>query len=487
MATSFARSPPIPRRSVPPPSTSSTSNNDVEKVNGLAACIAAMNVGANSPNRRSSFVPARPPPVPPRGGTVEKASTEAPPDLSRLLARRPPPPPARRNSFLPNGDGAPPPLSPALPLRSVSSTSLSLRAPPKINSLSKPPSRTAPPPPPPLPPAPAPEVYCIACRNYDEVDAHAASFPRHTVRSLEGLAHSLTDPFEEDVLKARAIFVWLHYNIAYDTHSFFSGNLQASTPETTLSSGLAVCEGYAKLFENLADFIGLQTHVVSGHGKGYGYQALEEGEPTPEFNGNHAWNCVQIDEEWHLIDPCWGSGAVNGPEYTPRLANRWFCASPVEFGMRHFPEDPSFQLTPEEVSWEEYILAPEGPTLTSDFTDLNLHPMLISPPTKYVPEKVFTKFSIAKRCEHLSTAETDNYVYLLSTSGRDFTPLEFSEEEQAWSATIFTPRNGDITVYSVDTLNGEDAFGVGLATYTKAIGRKPMTFKGLAVWTVVHI
>jgi len=304
---------------------------------------------------------------------------------------------------------------------------------------------------------------------------------------LEDLAHWLTDPFEEDVDKARAIFTWLHYNIAYDTQGFFSGNLQPSTPQSTLSSGLAVCQGYAELFEHLADAIDLQAHVVSGHGKGYGYQPLKVGEAPPERSSNHAWNCVLINQEWHLIDACWGSGSVSGAGYTPKLASRWFVSSPDEFGQRHFPEDPSFQLTSEEKTWEEYILDPEGPTITQDFTDLGLHPFLVSPPVKHIPEKQFTKFSIAKRCEHMSTTESDNYVFVVSPNGKDFTPLEFSEEDQAWTTTIFTPRNGEITIYSVDNINNEDALGLGMAGYLKAKGRKAMGFKGLAVWTVVHL
>ncbi|KAJ3515246.1 hypothetical protein NLJ89_g1886 [Agrocybe chaxingu] len=233
--------------------------------------------------------------------------------------------------------------------------------------------------------------------------------------------------------------------------------------------------------------MGMQAHLVSGHGKGYGYQALREGEPVPDYSAGHAWNCVQINGEWHLIDSCWGSGVASAAGYEPKLSNKWFISSSIDFGKSHFPEDRSFQLTPEEVTWEEYITAPEGPTITGDFEDFALHPGRIYPATKSVPEKQRIKFSVSKRCEHLSIAEADNYVFVISTTDKEFTPLTFSEGEGAWAVTIFTPRSGDITLYAVTTVSNQDARGLGVAGYAKARGRKAMAFKGLAKWTIAYL
>jgi hypothetical protein len=328
---------------------------------------------------------------------------------------------------------------------------------------------------------------CLQCRDFSRVDAHAALFPRHSVVSLAVLVNNLIRPFDADFDKARVIFTWLHYNIAYDAASFLSGNVQRSTPDSTLSSGLAVCEGYAGLFKHLAELAGLQAHAVSGHGKGYGYQSLQHGDPLPEISSNHAWNCVLLEGEWRLLDPCWGAGILAGTTYEPRFARKWFIASPIEFGHRHFPSDPIFHLTPEQTSWEDYILAPEGPQLTSDFDLLDLHPMLLSPSSQEIPERQFIKFSVSKRCEHMSTADVDNYVFVISTTGKDFIPLPFNYEEGAWTGNIFTPRNGKVTLYAVNRVGNSDGKGLGINGFVQAKGRKPMGFKGLAMWSVVHL
>lgn len=155
----------------------------------------------------------------------------------------------------------------------------------------------------------SPSAVCMICRDFSAPDHHASLFPRQQVTSLQALAHQLTAPFPSFTDKARVILTWLHHNIDYNVGDFFSGNLKSSTPESTLRTGLAVCEGYAALFTNLATYAGLESVVITGHGKGYGYTPLVPGQPLPPFESGHAWNAVKIDNgEWKLCDPCWYSG-----------------------------------------------------------------------------------------------------------------------------------------------------------------------------------
>lgn len=329
---------------------------------------------------------------------------------------------------------------------------------------------------------------CLECRDFSHVDAHAALFPRHTVTSLDNLAYDLTEPFPTETEKARAIFTWLHHNIAYDADAFFSGNIQASTAESTLTSGLAVCDGYSGLFKSLAERVGLQAYRVTGHGKGVGYVATGPDEPVPEYSSGHAWNCVYMDGKWHLIDGCWGAGALDGMAYQQRFAPMWFTSSPAEFGRSHFPEDPSYQLLSEEeggsVSWEDYIMQPAGPTVFIDFYKLDLWPSVLQPATRDIEGGQRTSFHVFKRCEHMSTVEADNFVYMVSF-GKERVPLALNAEG-GWSADVYIPRGaGEVSLYYVTTVNGIDAKGIGLQALKNALGRKAMTFGGLARWTVV--
>ncbi|KAF1981594.1 hypothetical protein K402DRAFT_398357 [Aulographum hederae CBS 113979] len=206
---------------------------------------------------------------------------------------------------------------------------------------------------------------CLKCRDFSAPDAHAARFPRQSIPSqdVNWLAHQLTSPFPSATDKARAIFAWLHHNIAYDIIALLNNNIQRSTPSGTIASGLAVCEGYAGLFAALALASGLQAQVVSGHGKGAGYNPIKPGKAVPPFDSNHAWNVVRIDNgESKLIDPCWGSGSVclRDRKYNKRLDPTWFTRDNDDFSLRHFPTDQNLWFG-RPLSWEQYLTMDQLP------------------------------------------------------------------------------------------------------------------------------
>ena len=203
-------------------------------------------------------------------------------------------------------------------------------------------------------PVHSPSNVCMTCRDFSGPDRHASLFPRQQVSSLQDLAYQLTSPFSSLTDKARALFTWLHHNVAYDVNNFFGGTVQRSTPQSTLQTGLAVCEGYAALFSNLAMYAGLESVVISGHGKGYGYTPLAPGSALPPYKSGHAWNAVKIDNgEWKLIDACWGAGHVQGKgmPYVPKFSPECFNMSNEEFGVKHFPR----QQRPFLSSWQPEI------------------------------------------------------------------------------------------------------------------------------------
>jgi hypothetical protein len=255
------------------------------------------------PPRQSNVQDRSPerPPLPGRTNTSNVTTSKtnrviAPPPRKSVLelgfnnkkATEPPPIPQNRPSFSPAPDtaaSAPPPV----PLSSR----------PNLNAImaSK--------------PKPGAGGSCLICRDFSAPDQHAARFPREHLPSSDvgWLAHQLCSPFPSATDKARVIFAWLHHNVDYDVHSFFNGTISPTTPEKTITSGLAVCEGYAGLFAAIALKAGLQAMVCSGDGKGFGHTPLEPGQAVPAFESNHAWNAVCIDNgEWKLLDPCWGAG-----------------------------------------------------------------------------------------------------------------------------------------------------------------------------------
>ncbi|KAK7472810.1 hypothetical protein VKT23_000917 [Stygiomarasmius scandens] len=458
---------PPPRRSVPPPPR----NADPEETQpaGIAVRIANLQLNhigrspsqtkipiVRSEDKQSASLRSRRP-------TWEELEARGP-EYVRALKRRPPNPPG----------SSPPPVP---------------NRPPKPVRL-------------PTPPEPEPELEtvdhhavdhqepdtCLRCHDFSFVDDHAAQFPRETVSSLDQLAYDLTAPWQSETEKFRAIFTWMHHNIAYDAVAFLSGNIRAQSPDIVFRSGLAVCDGYAQLCVALAEKAGLQAIKVSGHGKGYGYVDTGPEAPLPAFGSNHAWNCI-FDGEWRLIDCCWGAGVLEGSSFKKSFNPSWFTSSSVEFGKKHYPEDPGYQLIADEdggpVSWRDYILSPETPVIFNGLYELNFSPHFVQPDYKYIQSGTWVTFHIFKWCPHMSTDEAENYVHFLVTPDDKRIPMTVNSEG-GWSAQVYIPRgSGEVSLCYLTVLDGRDAKGFSIQTFGNSIGRKSMAWAGMCRWTVI--
>ncbi|KAJ9604389.1 hypothetical protein H2200_011223 [Cladophialophora chaetospira] len=358
---------------------------------------------------------------------------------------------------------------------------------------------------------------CLVCRDFSGPDHQATLFPRTQVASLQTLALQLTSPFPSATDKARAIFTWLHYNIRYDVVSFFNNNVRGSTPQSTLQTGLAVCEGYAALFTNLATHAGLESVVISGHGKGFAFSSLAPGSPIPPYNAGHAWNAVKIDNgEWKLIDPCWGSGHVQGAgqPYVQQFHSEWFTMSNEEFGIKHFPgnKDQFFLPDGRRMSWEEYIVIDpafwpdmvEGPTIfTNGKEDYYLGEKTVFPRARKInvrqPGNV--RFQFGLRCAHWTlerhTKKGPPPVFLVSVGGvdgrnKDLIPMEYypgpaGQGGDLWSIDIPARELGapgqPLMIMAVTSFGDRhDCRGLTVKEFREGKGRVGMGFTGVASW-----
>lgn len=357
---------------------------------------------------------------------------------------------------------------------------------------------------------PASKASCLICRDLSAPDAHAAKFPRQSVPSLDWLANQLTAPFSSPTDQARCIFTWLHHNVEYDVVSFFNNNIRPSTPASTLATGLAVCEGYAGLFTAIASKAGMESVVVGGHGKGFGFTAFLTPEtPLPSENSNHAWNAVKIDDgQWKCIDACWGAGNISGAgqPYNKQFTPRMFTMSNDDFGLRHFPTNRSqaFRSDGRSMTWEEYMIGDTGgnplqvygiagPEGISDSSFLPKYKKIFISPSAHPGPTL--RFQFSKVCEHwdpIRNGRGKPFVYFLSIhgiDGREDDAVPFETNGMFWWADVESRRLGTrgqtITVYAVDTVSGQSGRGLSIEEYRMAKGRKAMGFQGLAAWELV--
>lgn len=170
------------------------------------------------------------------------------------------------------------------------------------------------------------------------VPPDAAQNVRTLSAYLVGTAHTPTS-------KARRIYRWITQNINYDVPAV-RGSKPASVyePQQVLQRRQTVCEGYARLFQALAQEAGLEAKVVSG----------KTHRSISDSAGGHAWNAVRLDGNWTLLDCTWGAGYVKGDDYFRAPTDYYFGLDPKVMVASHFPSDETWQLLETPISQAEF-------------------------------------------------------------------------------------------------------------------------------------
>lgn len=184
----------------------------------------------------------------------------------------------------------------------------------------------------------------VAQTEFASVDAYAG---RLQIRGndIEQLTDTLTAPFSTDLEKARAIFVWIGQNIAYDCGG--ENRLEREPEEATeplyytqvqleniLKTRRTRCDGYAFMFRLMCRLSGIYCTVEEGFARFAG----EKVDPAT-VKPNHAWNAACLDGEWYEIDVSAGSGGCDGRRFRARRDEAYFRMSPALLERQYIPID----------------------------------------------------------------------------------------------------------------------------------------------------
>ncbi|KAF2719766.1 hypothetical protein K431DRAFT_286401 [Polychaeton citri CBS 116435] len=359
-------------------------------------------------------------------------------------------------------------------------------------------------------PAPTAGVSCLHCRDFSGPDNHAARFPRESIPNGDTgiLAHQLCDPFPSHTDKARAIFTWCHHNIAYDVYSFMNNCIKPSTPQGTIQSGLAVCEGYAGLYAALAMKAGLECVVLSGASKGFGHAQWKPGMPLPEYDCSHAWNVVRIDNgEWKLIDACWGAGSIScdAKSYKKGFHPERFTQSNNDFGRDHFPGDDNKQYRTDGrvQSWEEFVTGSKHGTAAQMFNGFVEEEGLMrgsfkpaANPISLSQQGPAVRFSFQKICPHWDPYKQGKggwliyAMYLDGLEGDRKNLIPFNFKDGVWWCDVPTQDLGrpgmKAKIYAIKTMGDDhNPRGWTKEQFLAKKGRVGWSSGGVAYWDIV--
>ena len=220
----------------------------------------------------------------------------------------------------------------------------------------------------------------IGAQNFARIDSLAVNAPIWTTRTAGDLSAYCDANAVGELEKVRFYFVWIARNIRYDEKTYGTYrqnsdyNVEKQSVPVVFSERVAVCRGYALLFERLCR----QSNMAARYVAGYGKAQLNDERLEP-----HAWNAIRIEGNWELFDATWASNSLQRDSSDLSVNfEKWFMTAPVQFARQHWSYDPIFQFTDELTSRAEFLGDTEGsppPSLGFDIvTTLNMENTLDS-------------------------------------------------------------------------------------------------------------
>ena len=169
--------------------------------------------------------------------------------------------------------------------------------------------------------------------------------PRIDYRSI---SMQITEGLSKKNEQAKAIYLYLCNNIAYDT------SYQIRDADECWRQKKGVCQAFADLYIKLCQPLGIKCILVTGFAKTY------EHIPGTPFE-RHAYVMVEGDtpNRYFFVDATWGSGTVNNGTFKRSDPNlTWFHTSPVWMAFSHFPYETKHQMLKKPLSFEEFQKLP---------------------------------------------------------------------------------------------------------------------------------
>jgi transglutaminase/protease-like cytokinesis protein 3 len=181
-------------------------------------------------------------------------------------------------------------------------------------------------------------------RDFKAIDAYVKSLGALDSMSMGTINNVVSNKFTDKMDKARAIYYWIAHNISYDVKSTRNNSKLKNTPADVLLTRKATGIGFANLFQDMCSSADIRCLTVDGFVK---YNTQEIGEKDQEIN--HSWAVVQLGqspEEWHYVDPAFGSGYLNAEmkEFTRAYTDAYFFTEKETFNLQHYPDNEAWKL-----------------------------------------------------------------------------------------------------------------------------------------------
>jgi hypothetical protein len=288
------------------------------------------------------------------------------------------------------------------------------------------------------------------------IDTMVLQLPDEKQNSIETVAKTLCELSPEESDRAKLLYAWVAHNIHYDDYGFNTGNYSNIDAASVFENKKSVCSGYSNLVCEIGKKMGLNVVQIGGYSKGYGYKQGDKLTKT-----DHAWNAIQINGNWQLIDATWGSGygANEGGKLKSYTAYdpKWFSMPAHEFLLTHLPENAEYQFMDEPITLAQYEQFPyvNGGIFNLHFDSKTLFKQLLSGELKSICEAYNFKVPVEASQIPLEGVLTQgrNYSFTIKCKAADEiyvmdgeTMVSFKNQDGVYQLT-HAPRNRSLILY----------------------------------------
>lgn len=183
-------------------------------------------------------------------------------------------------------------------------------------------------------------------------DSGIPTVARKDTKDAKTLALALTAGLP-DSAKVLAIHYWITHNIKYDVKKALVYDFQRTSIKKILKKRKAICLGYTDLMDSLCYYAGVTCVPVYGYAKTF---HTDYGDHC--FLDEHAWNAVELQGNWWLVDATWDAGFIKPFK---RSAWGWVVAVATLGNKEVLKYKPHFVRFP-----TDFYLLREGPFFQTD-------------------------------------------------------------------------------------------------------------------------
>ena len=195
-------------------------------------------------------------------------------------------------------------------------------------------------------------------------DPLVTNMPEDAQASIETVGAYLIANFPDKRKRTKAAHDFVVNRLHYDFDALAkiqAGDYEHTPPQTAeavFASRTGVCEGYARLMVALGKSADLEIAFVTGYIRDSN-RRLEISDDPWDTDRNealegvsHAWNAVNLDGTWYLIDATWDDPTNGEPTTT------YLFVPPKYMVFDHFPEQANWQLLPTPLTLGEFVRQP---------------------------------------------------------------------------------------------------------------------------------